>query len=219
MTAALVYSIKTETVVSMEKSLITKTLDHEKSSALGKQYEAIFGKDAPITSNPEPSLQQDEWNTFKKEVEQQYQERKATQLNAIDAAYQREKKIQQTIAANISFISPSAAFAHFVTDLCGTGESDKIKYLEAVNAHQQSLDVELFSQAKRTTVVFPGGRTASTMSIEKNVDLKALPTFHINETGLPEILGRNLGSLISLAFWLIAPFAVAYVQFLKYDVR
>lgn len=219
MVATLVYPIRTATVVSMEKSLIVKNIENEKSKALGRRYEEIFGRGASLSSKPEPSPKQDEWNAFKKEIEQMYQERKAKELAMIDDAYANEKQIQQNIATSFSLISPSAAFAHFITDICGTGESDRRKYAEAVKGHQHILDRELFSHVKRTTLIFPGGGSAATISVEKVVDLRTLPNFSISQTELSEILRGNLYCLISLTFWLIAPFAVAYVRFLKYDVR
>jgi len=57
------------------------------------------------------------------------------------------------------------------------------------------------------------------MSVEKMVDLKSLPAFSVQRATLGEILRENLRNLLSLAFWLIAPFAIAYVRFLRYDVR
>ncbi len=130
-----------------------------------------------------------------------------------------EKHIQETIAGNLSLISPSAAFTRFLTDVCGTGEIDKAKYLEAVKIHQQTLDRALFSHVNKTTVIMPGGSTASASSIGELTDLKTLPSFSIRKASLSEVVVGNLGSLVSLALWLIAPFAAAYVRFLKYDVR
>lgn len=219
MVATLVYPIRTATVVSMEKSLIVKNIENEKSRALGKRYEEIFGSGNPPSSKPEPSPKQDEWNVFKKEMEQTYQERKAKELALIDAGYEREKRSQESIANTIAFVSPSAALSNIMTDICGTGETDKKKYFEAIKTHQLTLDQALFSQVKRTTLIFPSGGTGATMSVEKVVDLKTLPNFSLNQAGLSEILGKNVGGLISLVFWLVAPFAIAYVRFLKYDVR
>lgn len=107
----------------------------------------------------------------------------------------------------------------FITDICGTGELDKEKYLDAVRSHQQTLDAALYSHVNKTTIEFPSGGTASSSSINEFVDLKTLPAFSIQRATLSEVVAGNLGSLISLAFWLIAPFAVAYVRFLRYDVR
>jgi ABC-type transport system involved in multi-copper enzyme maturation permease subunit len=219
MIAAVVYPIKTEITVSMEESLVAKTLDEAKAKLLGKEYEAIFGRGAPVTSNPEPSPKQVEWDGFRKEVEQQYQERKSKQLKEIVETYRREKQRQQTIASALSLISPSASFARFITDVCGTGEIDKLKYLEAVHSHEQTLNSELYSHIKRTTLILPSGGTASSSSIDQMVDLKTLPAFSVPTTSLAELITGNMGSLLSLAFWPILLFVIAHVRFLKYDVR
>ncbi len=219
MVASVVYPIRTETVVSMQKSLVVKTLDDEKAKLLGKQYELIFGKGYAFSMDPEPASKRDEWNAFRTQLEQQYRERKSQQVRNLDEGYRREKHIQQMIAGNLSLISPSAAFTRFLTDVCGTGEIDKEKYLEAVKIHQRTLDTALYSHVNKTTVILPGGGTASSSSIGELTDLKTLPIFSIRKASLSEVVVGNLGSLVSLAFWLIAPFAAAYVRFLKYDVR
>jgi ABC-type transport system involved in multi-copper enzyme maturation permease subunit len=219
MVASVVYPIRTETVVSMEKSLIVKTLEDEKAKLLGKQYETLFGKGYAYKADPEPASKRDEWNTYKTQLEQQVRERKSLQLRNLEEGYRREKRIQQTIAGNLSLISPSAAFTRFLTDVCGTGEIDKEKYLEAVKIHQRTLDTALYSHVNKTTVIMPSGSTASSSSIGELTDLKSLPSFTIRKASLSEVVAGNLGSLVSLAFWLIAPFAAAYVRFLKYDVR
>jgi len=219
MVASVVYPIRTETVVSMQKSFIVKALDEEKGKLLGKQYEAIFGKGFPLTSNLEPAAKRDEWNSYKTRLEQQYRERKAEQLRNLEDSHRREKQIQRAIASNLSLISPSAAFTRLLTDVCGTGEIDKQKYLDAVKVHQQTLDAALYSHVSKTTIIFPGGGTASSSSINEFVDIKTLPSFSVGRASLSEVFAGNMGSLISLVFWLIAPFAVAYVRFLKYDVR
>jgi ABC-type transport system involved in multi-copper enzyme maturation permease subunit len=51
------------------------------------------------------------------------------------------------------------------------------------------------------------------------VDPKNLPKFTISVASLGDAFKENWRSLLALAFWLIAPFAFAYVRFLKYDVR
>ena len=134
-------------------------------------------------------------------------------------AYERERETQAGIAAGVSLISPSSATGRLIADLCGTSEADKQKYLDAIKSHQQTLENELFSQVKRTTLILPSGGTATTMEVEKNVDLKTLPAFAVQPAPLVEILRGNAGNLLSLIVWLIVPFALAYVRFLRYDVR
>jgi ABC-2 type transport system permease protein len=219
MVASLVYPVPTETVVSMQKSVVVKTVDNETARALGRQYEALFGRGTPYRSDPEPASRRPDWEAFKTDLETRAAERKATQLMEIESAYQREKARQRTISVNLSLISPSAAFTRLIADICGTGEIDRGRYLEAVRAHQQTLDAALYNHVHRTTVIMPSGGTSSGSSIDQLIDPKALPAFAFSRAGVGDALAGNWGSLVSLAFWLIIPFAAAYVRFIKYDVR
>ncbi len=219
MVASVLYPIRTETVVSMQKSLIVKSLDEEKARLLGKQYETIFGKGTPFTTDLPQGPALNEWTAFKNTTDQQYRDRKAGQLRQLEDAYRSEKRTQLSIAGSLSLVSPSAAFTRFLTDLCGTGEIDKERYQAAVNAHQQTLDAGLYSHVNKTTLILPGGGSGSSSSIDKFVDLKTLPGFYLTRAAFAEVVAGNAGSLISIAFWLVAPFAVAYVKFLRYDVR
>jgi hypothetical protein len=218
--SSIVYPVRTETVFSMQKSLLVKTLDEEKGKLLGKQYEAIFGAGASVSvPGPGTEEQRAKWDEFRSSVEDQYRARKSQQLAELEDVYQMEKHTQQSLANNLALVSPSAAFSRLLTDVCGTGEIEKMKYLEAVRAHQQTLEGELYNHVSRTTMIMPSGGTASTASIGKMVDLKTLPAFSISSPTLGEIFLGNTGSLISLGFWLVVPFAIAYVRFIRYDVR
>jgi len=219
MVAAVVHSIPTETVVSMQKSVAAKSIEDEKARSLGRQWEALFGRGTPYSTAPEPESKRREWEAFKADLETRAAERKAAELREIESGYQREKARQRKIAVNLSLISPSAAFTRILSDICGTGEIDRGRYLDAVQAHQRTLDAALYSHVHKTTVVMPSGGTASGSSIDKLVDSKTLPAFAFRRADVGDALAGNWGSLISLAIWLIAPFAAAYVRFIKYDVR
>jgi ABC-2 type transport system permease protein len=219
MAAAIIDPVPTETLVSMQKSVVVKTVDNETARALGREYEALFGRGTPYSTEPEPAAKRPEWEAFKTDLEGRAAESKDAQLREIESAYQRAKRRERRIAVNLSLISPSAAYTRLMTDLCGTGEIDRGRYLEAVRAHQQTLDAALFSHVHRTTVVMPSGGTSSGSSIDRLVDPKTLPAFAYSRAGVADILAGNWGSLVSLAFWLIVPFAAAYVRFVKYDVR
>ncbi len=219
MIAAVVRPIRTETVVSLQKSVVAKSIEDEKARALGRQYEALFGRGTGFSLNPEPESKRAEWEAFKTDLETRSAERKTAQLREIESGYQREKSRQRALAAGLSLISPSAAFTRLVSDICGTGEIDRARYLDAVKAHQQTLDAALYSHVHKTTVIMPSGGTASASSIDGMVDPKSLPAFTFRRSGIGDALAGNWGSLISLAIWLVVPFAGAYVRFIKYDVR
>ncbi len=218
MVASLVHPVRTETALSLERSLIAGSMDDEMAKELGRQYMAIFGTSEMRMGQPENTPEQARWAAVKKDIEQKYQDLKTQQLKAIDDAYLQEKATQEAIATNLSFLSPSAAFARLLTDVCSTGEIEKSKYLTAVRTQQAALDDELFGRVKRTMLRFPDGRTALTFSAEP-INFKSLPLFALSPTSLGEVFKSDWLSIVSLIFWLIVPFAVAYVRFLRYDVR
>jgi len=218
MVAALVHPVRTETQVSLEKSLLAGSLGMETAKELGRQYDLIFGSAPKGAADDAGSPEKKRWDAVKAGIEQGAKERKTQQLGAIDETYNQQKRRQQDLAVNLSLVSPSAAFARFVADVCGTGELERAKYGEAVQAHARTLDGALFSKVKRTLMIHPGGGTSLGFSAAP-VDFKALPQFAIAPASLADVFKANWKSLLSLLFWLIAPFAAAYVRFIKYDVR
>jgi len=220
MLASVIHPIPTETVVSMQKSLAVKTIDREKAMALGAKYEELFGPVGASTNPPaEPEAEKKVYEAFQTEWETRARDQKASQLRDIESAFRREKKKQRAIALGISLLSPSAAFSRLLTDLCGTGEIDRANYQQSVQDHQRTLDAALYGFVQKTTRIYPSGGTSSSSSITKSVDLQSIPAFSVRRSSLGEALAGNWGSLISLVFWLVAPFAAAYVRFVKYDVR
>ncbi len=218
MLASIIHPVRTETQVSLEKSILAKALEMETAKELGRQYDLIFGWDGERGADDMESPKRRRWDAVKAGIEQTAKERKAQQLGAIDETFRQQRRRQQNLALNLSLISPSAAFARFAADVCGTGEIEREKYAEAVQAHERALDATLFTKAKRTLMISPDGKTSLGFSAE-SVDFKALPKFAISPASLGDIFKANWKSLLSLAFWLVAPFAAAYVRFLKYDVR
>lgn len=219
MMAALIYPIKTETVVSMEKSIVVNALENEKSKVLGIGYQEIFGADSALPLGSGSHAERVEWNSFSEKVMQGYKEKEALQIHSIDEAYDIENETQQSIELGISLCSPSEAFNYLITGLCSTGMPDKEKYVQSVKTYQHTLDQKLFNLVERANLTFPNGRTATGVTFNGVPDLKSLPVFSVQQAGLSEIFSSNVGSLVSLAFWLIVPFAIAYKRFSKYDVR
>jgi ABC-type transport system involved in multi-copper enzyme maturation permease subunit len=218
MLARIVYPVRTETEVSLQKSLLIRSLDTEAGRELGRQYDLIFEAANPGAADDQKSPERKKWDAIRDGIQQRARERKTQQLAAIDETYLQERRRQQDLAVDLSLISPSAAFARFVADICGTGELERSKYIEAVRAHQKALDNELFSKVKRTLMIHPGGGTSMSFSALP-VDAAKLPKFLITPASLAETFKENWKSLVSLAFWLIAPFAFAYFKFIRYDVR
>jgi ABC-type transport system involved in multi-copper enzyme maturation permease subunit len=218
MVARLVHPVRTDTEVSLQKSLLVRSLDMETAKELGRQYDLIFSAAPKGAADDEKSPERKKWDPIRDDIQLRARERKGQQLSAIDETYAQEKQQQLSLAVNLSLVSPSAAFARFIADVCGTGELERAKYIEAVRSHQKALDNELFSKVKRTLMMHEGGGMSMSFSAMP-VDASKLPKFSIVPASMAETFKANVRSLLSLAFWLIVPFAFAYAKFSKYDVR
>ncbi|MCX6566358.1 MAG: ABC transporter permease subunit [Candidatus Aminicenantes bacterium] len=218
MAARLIHPVRTETEISLQKSLLVRSLDLETAKELGRQYDLIFGGASPGTADDEKSPERKKWDPIRDGIQQRAREQKSRQLAAIDETYLQEKRRQLNLALNLSLVSPSAAFARFSADVCGTGELERGKYLDAVRSHQNTLETELFSKVKRTLMIHGGGGTSMSFTAMP-VDTSKLPKFAITPASLAETFKADGRSIFSLAFWLIVPFGFAYFKFVKYDVR
>jgi ABC-type transport system involved in multi-copper enzyme maturation permease subunit len=218
MIARLVHPVRTETQVSLQKSLLVRSLDTETAKELGRRYDAIFATAPQGAADDVSSPERKRWDPVRDDIQNRARENKSRQLAAIDETYLQERRRQLDLAVNLSLVSPSAAFARFIADVCGTGELERGKYIDAVRSHQKALDNELFSKVKRTLMMHEGGGMSMSFSAQP-VDASKLPKFSIAPATVGETLKANARSLVSLLVWLIAPFAFAYVRFIKYDVR
>jgi ABC-type transport system involved in multi-copper enzyme maturation permease subunit len=218
MAASLIYPVRTDTQVSLEKSLLINTIDTEAAKELGREYGKIFDNAKPDAANDQNSPESKKWAPIRDALQLQTREKKSAQISAIDETFLQQQRRQRKFAAALSLISPSSAFGHLAADICGTGDLARTKYIEAVRSHQNALDNELFSKVKRTLMIREGGRTMMSFSAQP-VDPKLLPKFAVKPASLGEAIKANAASIGALLFWLVAPFAFAYVRFLKYDVR
>jgi ABC-type transport system involved in multi-copper enzyme maturation permease subunit len=218
MAAGLIVPVRTETQVSLEKSLVNNSIETETAKELGRQYDQIFGSAKPGAADDDKSPERRKWDPLREDIQLRAREKKAAQIAAIDETYAQQRRRQQNLAATLSLISPSAAFGSFFADVCGTGELARTQYREAVLAHQKALDAALFSKVKRTLMTHAGGGMSMSFSAQP-VDPKSLPKFTVKTASLADTFKSNTASLLALAFWLIAPFIIAYNRFLRYDVR
>ncbi len=218
MGARLIYPVRTDTEVSLQKSLLVKSLDMDTAKELGREYDRIFAALPEGAADKVDSPERKKWDQVREDIQRKARERKALQIGAIDEAHERELKRQLGLAVDLSLLSPGSAYARLIADICGTGELERSKYLEAVRSYQKVLDNEIFSKIKRTLMMHTGGKMSMGFSAEP-IETSKLPKFTIAGTTLGDVFRTNLKSLFSLLFWLIAPFVFAYSRFIKYDVR
>lgn len=147
-------------------------------------------------------------------------QRQNDRIRAIARDWQRERDLQRQLGNSIALLSPAAAITILISDLTGTGDLAYQQYRQAVADQYQVVDREYFSQMESNSYrINIGGAMISGNFEQEAITPDAVPPFTVPEPTLNQILQSNTWPLITLLFYLIVPFLIGYVRFLRYDVR
>ncbi len=160
---------------------------------------------------------------FQKFTQNQGDEREKKMLEfstRLNEDRENRQVVQEQLALGLARFSPTATFSLAATRLAGTGLGLKEHYHNAAQGFQ--LDYAKFMLAK--TGMNPGGMfvfRVKTSSDEKPkpIDPRELPEFQYVPVSLRDVFPQALMDILLLVGFNIVLFAVAYVGFLRYDVR
>ena len=133
----------------------------------------------------------------------------------IERDYELEKQKQSSLTMTMARISPVTYFYQIITNLAWTGEQDKSNFKASARSYQQVVDEHVFNHIFRD--VLPSGRAR--MGMSGNINFKNLPIYQYNEMSLVDTFKVIFLDLMLFIVFAILSFVVAYVSFLKYDVR
>lgn len=155
------------------------------------------------------------WQEKFREFIQDYQQELTTKIDENNAAlerdYQQKKRAQQSLAVNLSRISPASALTFGSMTMARTGVDEFDRFLASVRAYKPIYTKWINSKLGQS-INFQTGETVQ-------IKLDDMPQ-HVYE---PEWLSRSLVRAIPdfalLTVMIIVFFVGAYVSFLHYDVR
>ncbi|MEM1094381.1 MAG: ABC transporter permease subunit [Bacteroidota bacterium] len=231
MVAAVAVSAPSQESVRIDKAKAAEELEDEMRSQSGTIFTRTTGwtsMNGPdgrsafeMLSSGEPPAERfrEEYQALSADYQQQIRDR----LRQVDQAYEQAKARQQQVSRSIALLSPAAALTFLVTDLAGTGDASYATYREAVGDHYQIIDQELFSRsrARRYSVQVGGSSFSSSFPSDDDDAPEAsdMPVFQAEAPGIGAVMGEHAWAIGTLLVYLIVPFLVAYVAFLRYDVR
>lgn len=224
MIANVALPLRSQEALRIEKEKVISELDEEAQTRGGAMYTQVTGRpdfegafQLLSTDEPESVRFRERYQAMASEYEQQKRDR----VREIDQAYRREKDQQGQLSRAIALLSPAAALTFFITDAGGTGDLAYQKYREAVQAHYQILDREIYTKqrARRYRLRMEGRSISSSFPGGESPDYDSIPSFSVSVPPISEILVANRWAVATLLAYLILPFIFAYVAFLRYDVR
>ena len=135
-------------------------------------------------------------------------------ITAVRSAAARKEASQTALARTISMVSPLAVFTYLATDLSSTGIKN--------TAYFEQLSVvwdRAFGEYERKKIAELQAKDPTTDWWNTAVDMSDRPQFEFREERLGARVQAALPGFVLLLGYGLVFFALAYVSFLKYDVR
>ncbi|HVP91219.1 MAG TPA: ABC transporter permease [Terriglobales bacterium] len=146
---------------------------------------------------------------------QDYQQELTSKIDANNAAlerdYQLKKKAQQSLAVNLSRISPASALTFGSMTLARTGVDEYDRFLAAVRSYKPIYTKWVNSKLGQSINFTTGQQTS--------IKIDDMPQFSLEPESLGKSLARTLPDFVLMVLTIIVFFVGAYVSFLRYDVR
>ncbi len=136
----------------------------------------------------------------------------------IQVEYDKKKRNQFRLAANISRISPASVYTYAAIDLARTGFDRQDRFMEAARGYQPGL---IQYQRKMMPKIMEQQRqqmAGQTVEVI-NMDMDELPTLDFREATLSDSWNAVWVDFMILFLLLTCLFMIAYVNFIRSDVR
>jgi len=162
-----------------------------------------------------PSEDSDEYREKIKKFLEELQQDLTAQIDAknkeIEDAFQAKRRTQESLALNISRISPASAVTFSALSLARTGIHEHERFLNSIKTYKP-----IFTKWVNEKMI----RSINFQSSEQPKPvLDDMPQHEFNPMNLGESFSLALPDLIILALMTILLFVGAFVSFLRYDIR
>lgn len=186
-------------------------LQEIQKEAFAERTEYLKNNPHPGKENPEAVKKWEEdirkWaEDLQQELTGKIDERNAT----IERDYQAKMQQQQSLAVNLSRISPTSAMMFGAMSLAGTGVNEHERFLSSVRTYKP-IFTKWVNEKMMQGDIFGGQPTKP--------DLADMPQHEFIPEALGDSFKRVLPDTILMIFLIILFFVGAYVSFLRYDVR
>jgi len=216
--AKLLMPIRSQQVVDLEKGRARLQNDTDQGAALQKLFQSTPGiKDMSMDEYFKARRAQnpavDAFEKAEEQLQDEFTARLNTNLDKIDADFERQKGRQAALARNIARLSPVSCFIHVMAELAGTGFVEEAAWRQTRANFKQLLDREIAS--KQRMYVF-GQLSYGGLNIDRQAPAPKIASAPVP---LEKRLAAVWVDLVLLAIYGLLFFTGAYVSFLRYDVR
>ena len=139
-------------------------------------------------------------------------------MGQIQAEYDRKRAAQFRLAENVSRLSPASVYTYAATGLAGTGLDRQERFLAAARAYQEGF-VQYFNELMRKDMEQQWARIKGEKVEEVKFDFDRMPALDFREASLSESWDSAMVDFLMLFLLLACFFMIAYIGFIRSDVR
>jgi len=206
MIAGVIYPVKTQQTINLEKTLIRKNIEDEKANALKNIFQQSMSGDMDEGAKS--------YDEIREPIVRNLRDKEMRLLDGVDNDFLSRKNSQLKIASILSRLSPLASLTFATTELANTGllQMDNLFSLSQ-QFHNEAVR-EIHSRGYQDDI--PGAGMRMRMGW---IGADQIPQFQFQSTPLNRGLQACWVDILLLVIFNILFFVGAYVGFLKYDVR
>jgi len=206
MIAGVIYPVKTQQTLNLEKTLVRKNIEDEKANALKNAFQQSMSGDMDEGAKS--------YDEIREPIVQNLREKEMRLLGSIDNDFQARKNAQLKIASILSRLSPLASLTFATTELANTGLIQMDNFFSLSREFHNEAVREIHSKGYKDDI--PGTGMRMNMSW---ISAEQIPQFQFQSTSLNSGLQACWVDILLLVIFNILFFVGAYVGFLRYDVR
>lgn len=199
--------------IQSQKDTVTTQLMKEMQEK-GRKY---FEENRDKMGNPESRVKvMEEYGKMQEEMFNEMKKRK----DKIDADYEAKKAAQFMLASKISRISPASVYTFASTGMARTGFDRQERFLKSARVYQVGF-VQYFNELMAQLLRRAGqaGSSSEANLDEVKFDMSKLPALNFREATLSESWNTSIVDFLILFLLLTCFFMIAYIGFIRSDVR
>lgn len=235
MIAQITYPIQSQQVIDGQKRMAQENLQSELKAKINRLLiSTMMGKGILNLKNFKPSghfklyIGPDEKKKIKEEFDQKkaileldYQKRVDEAIGQIENEYAKKRRIQTSIAMNLSRFSPICCLTYAFSELAGTGTYEIDTFTRKANQFQELVQQEVYDKFQSIDMVL-AGQSMNVAGAKEGTDPNDIPVpqfSNYRHTTPSEALQTCWVDILLLVLFSALFFGGAFVKFLKYDAR
>jgi ABC-type transport system involved in multi-copper enzyme maturation permease subunit len=149
------------------------------------------------------------------EMEPEFEEQK----KKINEDFKRDQGYLTDLAVNLSRVSPASAVTYISMNMAGTGYQEQENFLRQLTLYRTQFGQHVDKMMEQENQVMGPGRRMSAAEEQGALEINSIPNFYYSDLTAGERLSMVLPDFATLAIIAIIFYLLAFINFIRYDVR